>query len=735
MTLPARLLPQVSARRLTASALIVLVCLGLPGRLLAQGTPDPTMMTSLVADVVRIDDGQRLIASGNVEVFSDGRRLRASKLTFDQTTDRLVIDGPIVLQDENGTLILADQAELDTDLNNGILRGARLVLQEQLQIAGAEMSRTDGRFSDLKRVVASSCEVCIAGKAPLWEIRATRVIHDQLDKQIYFYDARFRIAGVPVFYLPMLRVPDGTDPRVTGFLAPIYRQTSELGPGLKLPYFITLGEHADLTLTPYVAPDFGYELTNGYTRTLQGRYRQAFANGDLEINTAVTRDSILPDTTRAYFFGDAEFDIPYDFDLTLTVQTVSDDEYLSDYDFSGEDRLESSIGLFRTQEHERVEGELVYFQSLRSDEVEAEQPTYVADGQWNRRFFMPGVDSWLDVDLIGHAHIRPSEMNIVGRDMAQTRASVTWSEIWTTDAGFRFDTNARVNGDLKYIGNDDRYDTTQVALTPTAALAVGYPMARQSAQGARYLLEPIGQFVWTAKDTLEGPNDDSTLTAFDAGNMFDLNRFPGLDRQEEGGRINAALRWTRYAPDGWSLGLTGGRVFRFEDLGQFPDGTGLAGASSNWLAQADLDFGERLQLRSLTLMDNGFEPTLNETRLSWQSPALELSSTYIWQREDAAFDISDDISEVSFEAAFDLGLRWSAELDLRRDFISDQTNQAGLGLIYTNECVRVDLSALRKFRTDEDDNIEPSTSFDLTVTLAGFGNNDNQARYRRTCTN
>lgn len=700
-------------------------CLG--NGLLAQSAPDQPVMTSLVADVVRIDQGQRLVASGNVEVFSQGRRLRAESLTYDRENNRLFIEGPIVIQDGTGTIVLADQGELDADLNNGILQGARLVLQDQLQIAGAEMSRREGRFSDLKQVVASSCEVCARNNTPLWEIRASRVIHDEDDKQIYFYDARFRIAGVPVFYLPILRVPDGTEDRVNGFLTPSFTSSTDLGSGFKLPYFFTLGDSADLTITPYVA--------SSYTRTLEARYRRAFANGDLSFEGAASRDSILPGKTRAYLFGTANFEIAGDYDLDFQLQTTSDDQYLRDYDYSNKDRLETSVGLFRARAQERVEGQLVYFQSLRSDEVDDEQPTYVADGQWNRRFFPQGIDGWFDFDLLGHAHTRPSEINIEGRDMAQLRARMNWSRIWTTGAGLRFDTDARLNADLKYIGNDDRYPETQAALTPTTAVTMSYPLSAQGAGGVRYLVEPIAQFVWTAEDTLDGPNDDSTLTAFDTGNLFDLNRFPGLDRQEEGGRTNLALRWTRFDPDGWTMALTGGKVLRSDDFDQFPMGTGLAGDASNWLAQVDLDYGARLMLRSLTLMDSGFEPTLNQTRVSWQSKPVDFSSTYIWQREDAALDLTDDLSELSLEAGFNISDNWRAEVDVRRDFVSNSTNDAALGLIYTNECVRVDLSLDRTNRTDENDDIESNTSFGLSVTLAGFGSNNSQSKSRRRCTN
>ena len=110
-----------------------------------------------------------------------------------------------------------------------------------------------GAIPRLANVVASTCQVCPAQPTPLWEIRAARVVHDSLERQIYFDRAQFRLAGVPIAYIPRLRLPDPSVRRTSGLLTPQLRFSSELGPGLKLPYFLTLGRSADLTLTPYLA--------------------------------------------------------------------------------------------------------------------------------------------------------------------------------------------------------------------------------------------------------------------------------------------------------------------------------------------------------------------------------------------------------------------------------------------------------------------------------------------------
>ena len=255
--------------------LTLLVALGLPAA--AQDSERPAV---LVADDLFITRDRELVAQGNVEAFQGTTRIRASAIRYNDETGALVIEGPIVLNDGDGTVILADAAELDQGLQNGLLRGARMVLNQQVQMAAVQIDRVEGRYSQLYKTAVTSCKTCNDGELPLWQIRARRVVHDTVAQQLYFDDATFHIRSVPVFYLPRLRLPDPTLDRADGFLAPSIRTTSLLGTGLKLPYFITLGESRDLTLTPYLSSS---------TRTLEFRYRQAFTNGDIEFD-AYTRD-------------------------------------------------------------------------------------------------------------------------------------------------------------------------------------------------------------------------------------------------------------------------------------------------------------------------------------------------------------------------------------------------------------------------------------------------------------
>jgi LPS-assembly protein len=213
----------------------------------APGAEQPAV---LVADQLFITPDRRLIAQGNVEAFQGDVRLQAQKITFEQSSGQLQIEGPIRIDQGGEITILANAAEMDRTLSDGLLTGARMVFQQQLQLASLQMTRVGGRYTQLYKTSVTSCHVCEDGKPPLWQIRAERVIHDQVEQQLYFENAQVRILDVPECYFPAVRRPDPTLNRTSGCLVPSTRTTSNLGTGVKVPYFFTLGESRDLTLAP-----------------------------------------------------------------------------------------------------------------------------------------------------------------------------------------------------------------------------------------------------------------------------------------------------------------------------------------------------------------------------------------------------------------------------------------------------------------------------------------------------
>ncbi len=707
----AHLLARSLARLLAVT--FVLVTLSLPA--VAQDK------ATLISDSIQITGDTRLIADGNVEVFFKGRRLSAERIVYDQSTDRLEIVGPIVLTEDSGdVLILASQAELAADLSEGILTSARLVLNRQLQLAANRITTVAGRETTLEQVVASSCKVCEGSPTPLWEIRASRVVHDQEQRQIYFDNAQFRLAGVPVFYIPRLRMPDPTLDRATGFLMPSIRTTSDLGTGIKVPYFVVLGKSADLTFEPYI--------TARNSQTLGLRYRQAFATGQIEVNGAITRDDLMPGDTRGYLFVDGKFNLPMNFGLTIKGQTVTDPAYLLDYGIANLDRLDSRIEASRTRRNEHISARIISFQTLRDGEDNTTIPSIIADLTFHRRFSLGPLGGEGGLRLQTHNHYRSSTNPLDGadsddiadgRDMGRISARIDWRRSFFLPMGIEATVLGEATADAYTVAQDALFEQQTTRTHGSAGVELRWPWLKVGSSGATHVIEPVVQLIWSSSDAESLPNEDSVLVEFDEGNLFSLDRFPGSDAVERGPRANLGISWTRHDPAGWTMGATLGRVYREADLGQFGPGSGLDGQRSDWLAAVNFDLANGIAITARVVMDDDLDLTKGEARLALNGTRMALATSVIWAVADPLENRPDPTQEVTFDARRKLTSNWTGKVSGRYDFVADQGTVAGLGLEFLNECVRLDVSLSRRFTSST--SVTPTTDFALSLDLVGFG--------------
>ena len=717
-------------RALLLSVLVPLLGLSAPAQAETTAGPDPAAPPAmLVADRVYITPQRTLIATGNVEAFQGDMRLQAQKISYDQANGTLEIEGPIRIDQGGDVTILASSAELDRDLQNGLLSSARMVFKQQLQLASLQMTRVSGRYTQLYKTAATSCHVCEDGRPPLWQIRAECVTHDQLARQLYFENAQLRILDVPVFYFPGLRLPDPTLERATGFLIPSIRTTSNLGSGVKVPYFFRIGDHKDLTLSPYVS---------GKTRTLDARYRQAFRTGSILFEGAHTRDDLRPGESRGYLFAEGQFDLPRGVKLGFDLKTVSDDAYLADYGLPDLDRLRSEVTLTKARRDVMFRGGVYHYKTLRDSEDQDLIPSAIADVTYQRRFFPDTLGGEMRLSLEGHGHRRQSNLTSTGalpqgRDVARLTADIDWRRTWHLASGLVAQWQIGAAADAFSVYNDANFANSETRLAPRSALTLRLPMSKRGATGHQYYLEPIVQLGWSDLSGDAVPADESNFVEFDQGNLLALSRFPAIDAREDGLTLVYGLNWARYSATGWQAFATVGQVFRQKGDTRFTKSSGLGGTTSDILMAGQLKLSEDLALTARGLLNGELNFSKAEFRGDWRHQKAAVSGTYLWLGTDPAEGRSEETSEMWFDGSYEISPAWRASASLRYDISDARATRAGLGLAYSNECITVDVSINRRYTSTT--SVEPSTDFGFTIALNGFSVNSGNKKYRRSCSN
>lgn len=688
----------------------------------------------LIADRVALDGRDRLVADGHVEVLYKDIRLKADRIEYHRSGEKLVITGPITMTDGDKTVILAGSGELDSTLENGLLRGARMIMNQRVQLAANQLDRSSGRYTQLYKVAATSCRVCDNTTPPVWQIRAKRTIHDQQEKQLYFENAQLRVLDFPILWLPRLRLPDPSVSRATGLLIPSLKQSSDLGLGLKLPYFIRMGDHRDLTLTPFISPQ---------TKTLEWRYRQAFRRGRMEFTGALSDDTLQPGELRGFIFGNGLFELKNDYRLSFELEAVTDRAYLLDYDYSDKDRLESEIALTRTKRDTHKRLALSTFQTLRVGEDNSTIPMAVLDAEQYRRYFPARLGGELRLSFGAHTHYRESDIATDGvdsdiwgdgRDVTRAQAEAKWLRNWMLPGGVRAEFMLGGSVDAFWINQDNVATVDQdAAFTPQSSLTLRWPWLKTTAKGVVHVVEPVMMMGWVGGTSLDIPNDESTRVEFDEGNLLSLSHFPAPDRRERGAAGAIGVNWTRTAPTGWSSTLTLGQVLREDANASFSASSGLAGITSDMLLAGQIQTGKGLNLTARTLLGKQLDVNKAEARANWINESSSLGLSYVWLGADPAEDRTGTISEWALDGSHEFARHWTGTVDWRYDLADNRATRASLGLRYLNECVEMNVSLSRRFTSSTI--VEPSTNFGFTVSLKGFSANGADQSHARSCRN
>lgn len=672
--------------------------------LLAPGLARAQALATLVADRIEVSAQGRLVAQGNVEVFHDGTRLSAAAIVYDPDTDLLTIEGPIYIVTPQGDVLAATRAELDPRLENGILRGARLVLDQRLQLAANRIDRMDGRLSQLSRVVATSCAVC-GERAPLWEIRAARVVHDEDAQQLHFENATLHVRGVPVFWLPWIRLPDPTLDRAFGLMVPELRMTSNLGAGLAAPVFIPLGESRDLQLTPYLS---------ALTRTLEARFRHALLTGSYQVEGAISDDDLGHDGLRGYVAARGSLRPGEGSQLSFDLIAASDRAYLADYGISDRDRLPSRLSYSSVQADGMATADLTLWQSLRTGESSASLPPVVLGAQIERRLPAGPGTLTLSGETLAFARLA-SGTGDDSRDLWRLGASADWSGTAVTSGGLVLEGEAGLTVQLRQVGDDPAWGDTLTTLRPQAGITIRYPLVR-GANGHVDTLEPALALGWTPAYGDAVPPEDAARRAIDAGNILSLNRGAGEDRAPAGTSAAALVTWTRSGAGGKASLRFGALVDELR-----PDPRFLLSGT------ADLDSGFRLMGRALFDSADGLAES--ETILDWHARRFDLSARHLWLAPGSDGGTAPAVSELSATGSWRVGTDWEIHAGGRYDLEAAAPINADLGLAWSNECVTVDVSLSHRYT--ETGASDPTTRLGLSVRLTGFSTGGARVRAAR----
>ncbi len=706
------------------------------------------------ADLLTRDDtAHRTTAEGNIEVRYNGRTLRADRLVYEDGSGVVRAYGNITIINPDGTAEFADEVMLDDELRTGVALGFSARLPDNVKIAAASAIKRSESIKELNRAIYTPCEVCAAdgtAKTPTWSISASKVVRDREGHTVSYRDARFRLFGATILYLPVFWHADPDAKRASGFLVPRAGISDRRGLSYEQPYYWVVSPYSDLIISP--------QFNSKVSPFLNLRGRQSFYSGILDLRLGYTHDrdfdgrgNEIPGTGahRSYILGRGAFKLDEKWRWGFTAERTSDDLIFDKYEVNDvyesrgpyvadDRRLISQVYAIRQTPRSYISAAAISIQGLRPEDIDRTFPSIgpLTEVNYEPGLRVAGGRIRLEASSVGlYRDQSPTtpELRLPGLDSRRLTGSADWRRPFTSPAGLRLEAFAAVRGDAYDIddiltGVGRTVTGKQVGrVLATAGADIGYPLFRRVGTTS-VIIEPVVQVVASpdAKqvivdyDAAGHPiylNEDSVAFEFDETTLFRPNKFPGYDLYEDGVRVNIAARAAVLWEDGRRANFLLGRAFRSQENLVFPERSGLRGEASDWVVAADAQPFRGVSMFARARLDS---ESLDIHRLETGANVTSRYGTGFVRYLTDDFDING-AARANLDVGGELYLGKSLGVSAygNRDVGRDAWVIRDLGVFYRDDCLRVDVVYRR-----EDviiGRLLPSESISVRLTLATLG--------------
>ncbi|MBF4281511.1 LPS assembly protein LptD [Vibrio anguillarum] len=701
------------------------------------------------ADTLEAVNGERANYSGNVVVVQGKKRILADTVTLHQKDNIVVAQGNVNFSDGEVRTI-SDKAT--NNLNTDLMTLENTKYQFLCEPGRGEAVYISKTGKAVYEIEDGSITSCPEGNNA-WRLKASSIDIDQNEEQATFYNPRFEIQNIPIFYLPFLTVPIG-DTRKTGFLYPTVSYGSSNGFEAQVPIYWNLAPNYDLETT------FKYMQERGTQLNSEFRYLNDFGTGNIK-SEYLPDDQKYPEKGSRWGFQyqhSGIFNQAWKFEIDYS--QVSDISYFSDLDSGIGNREDGQLiqeGKATYRTHNWDSSILVRdFQLLTEDKTSTNQP-YRLMPQIAFNYYAPELLPYLNFDMV--SHLSRFETDARGKPAA-TRAHIepgftiplsnTWGT-WTTEA--------RVLGtyyqqDLNGVDlNSDNYKDLKESVSriiPEFRTHAGLVLERDTVLFDDYTqtLEPQIQYLYVPREDQRNIGlYDTTLLQTDYYGLFRSRKYSGVDYIAPANQISYGAS-SRFFDDQYKerLNISFGQIFYLKKnlKNSSPNETENLDTNSNYSAWAvEMDFN----YDDLLFYHGGVQYDIDSSTMQLANSTLEyrVGSGYIQTNYryvtkeyidntvgDTITNINaitkDGISQAGLLAGYQISKKWNASGQYFYDLTTEKSLEWLANLSYTSDCWYIGFTysnQLRKWDGDfvTDPNATPlyENNFSLNFGIVGFG--------------
>ncbi len=589
-------------------------------------------------------------------------------------------------------------------------------------------------FSDQNKTVVNnglftSCK--INDNCPPWSIKAEKITHDKIKKDMIYKNAILKIYDVPVLYFPKFFHPDPSVKRRSGFLQPQFNNSETLGSSLYIPYFKTLGPDKDLTIKPTFFEKLKKFEKEKYI--LQSEFRKKGKNSSLIADFAFLRD--YKSSTDNKFKNINHLFLNYTNDLKIPnylnskfdaqVEKVTNDTYLKVFQNNlfdtpvmpgSQTTMNSNLKLYLEKEDQNLTTGVEVYENLgtkHSDRYQYTLPYY--DFSKNLTSVLP------DESFYGSLNFTSSGSNkLINTNNLKTTISNTLnysSPDFISNLGFKSNFNLYLANKNTVAKNDATYTSDpQIDGMSMLLFDTSIPLVKYNDMSTE-TITPRFSFRVNPGNNMNDYSEEKKNVS--VTNAFDLNRLGLSDDYEAGRSLTLGLGYKFNENDAYKNEDSKDKYFEFKLATvirdqietEIPSSSTINRKNSNLFGSIDNRMFENVNLSYSFSIDNDMKTINNNnieaevsinnfvTSFNFIENRNELGSTHLISNS-TEYKVNDNIS-----------LKFST----RRNKEINLTEYYNLSYEYKNDCLTAALKFNKTFYQDKD--LVPTEDLFFTITL------------------
>lgn len=701
--------------------------------------------------------------SGNVIINQGTQHIEAEKIVLDLSNGVAAAQGKVMFTDhatgnndaaqknskasltdkaaQGGLIGVADNLNYNTETGQSTATNVAFASVD-LQAHGyaKRLNRPNESQYELDEVMYSTCPPTNRK----WQFDAKSIDLDTDTGRGEAYNTTFRIADVPVFYLPYFNFPIDSR-RSSGFLLPNASISSESGLEVDIPYYFNLAPNYDATLSTHIYTTRN-PMLSGEFRYLTENYGEGVFNGSYLPN-----DKEYGNEDRSSLFYDHTWEsksIPR-LSGDLKYSYVSDSDYLYDFDTLG--LSDSTVNLPRRAQlnyyNDYVDGELKVesFQTLDAfdndgDALEDKDKPYSRLPQlkldyrlpWAKNFDITGVSdsAYFKKSIDDGSENEKSGIRLYNKLSASYPMENSWGyikpKLSLQHLFTSYDEDSLADNTL------DPDDGNRSVFVPQASIDAGLHFyqagspfgAFDDTLGGYRLLSPRLKYTYSPfKDQNDIPNFNTRIASINHEQLFSDSWFLGHDRLQDLHAFTPGINY-RY------IDATGVTRFDGSIAEQFYLDDGrvtldkekpiFTSSSSGLVWDTSTQPYNNVWIDMSGALTNSYDLNYITTELRYQPTDNSLFNVGFIKRQADENTNQLPLSALTASAVFPINNNWRVLAQGQYDYNRNQVLDSLIGVDYEDCCFGFAVYG-RRYYNDLNTNDKPTQAIMAEVRLNGLG--------------